>query len=151
MDYLAKIAAWTVECPCATAYDKEICSACWEECRMDNSHYELCVIPDCKGSGRVLDPRFDGLRGFLDCGHPYDVKTDTSLCRNYNCPGYTINRDFAVLLDIMIRRAPVVFEGVTTGEYVQVFWGRELMQPPAGGGPTSLEAAAHAVYEWLQS
>ncbi len=40
-------------CPCAEAYDKDVCSACWEECRMDDSHFEGCVVSGCFGSGTI--------------------------------------------------------------------------------------------------
>lgn len=40
-------------CPCSTAYDKDICSACWEECKMDDSHFEGCEVLGCNGSGII--------------------------------------------------------------------------------------------------
>lgn len=46
-------------CPCTEAYDKDVCASCWEECRMDDSHFEGCEVPGCGGSGTLTPEETD--------------------------------------------------------------------------------------------
>ena len=80
-DHLAEIAAMTVECP----HRRGIQLTCF-----------------CRGSGRVLDPRFDGLRKMhSEFVHRIQTSIEASKrvsCPEGGCPGYTINADLGVFL-----------------------------------------------------
>ncbi len=124
-DHLAEIAAMTVECK-------------------DNFHEKGWACRTCSGYKVVLDPRFDGLREMHGTCHFKDCPRDED--GDYSCGGWRINRDLGVIVEIMIRKSPVFIEGM--GEHVRVRW--ELFQGTVfGEGDFPLEAAAHAVYEWL--
>lgn len=89
-DCLAKIAAKTVECPKCNGVTGWDCT-------------------NCGDAGRVLDPRFKGLRkihGELmgnNTSHPvYDDDgncVDRVSCTSVGCKSYTVNPDLAVLLE----------------------------------------------------
>ena len=114
-DYLAEIAARTVECP----HLRGIQLTCF-----------------CKGSGRVLDPRFAGLR---------DVHTKSACMCMSPCPGYTINRDLEELLACApVDRAVSLYNMPAGGWACNVFGLHAEADTP-------LEAAAKAVYEWLEA
>ncbi len=143
-DYLAKIAAWTVECPnldCkGTGYITTYGG-------YDGTVPTEGLCPVCMNTGRVLDPRFEGLRQSCTSGsHLYPVFID-------DCPGYTVNRNLGVLLDIMMPYGRIGFQGI--GERVRVRWftwgPADPHQYSWANAPTSIEAAAKAVYDWLEA
>ncbi len=142
-DYLAQIAAKTVECPCALTYLSDRCHACKVfGPDMAISHSPSCQIQGCKGSGRVLDPRFDGLRE-TKCSHGGHALTEDE-CGVY-LKGYTVVRDLAVLLDIILPWDGA-YEAV-----LAVFSDKDLHRYAIEGrGDKFTEAAAKAVWEWLE-
>ena len=132
-DYLAKIAAMTVECfdPYCREDGKDI-GAPLRDCRR------------CRGTRRILDPRFDGLR-ITECSHGGHALTEDE-CGVY-LTGYTINRDLEVLLEIIPTLCSdtfILMYGKDTATWA-VAWQTERLSR----ADIPLEAAAHAVYEWL--
>jgi len=130
-DYLAEIAAMTVECPHIRKH----------------SYMGEAICADCKNSNRVLDHRFEGLR----TGHKGHIAMsatgmDEAACEVYECPGFTINRDLAVLLTCILP-LDGAYEAV-----LSVLSNKELHRDMIKGkGDRFTEAASHAVYDWLIS
>ncbi len=138
-DYLALLAAKTVEC--------HICLGTG----ILKFHYPdpevrdyTCII--CKGSGRVLDPRFKRLRAeyctHLTYGPPCD-------CAEL---GYTVVRDLGVLLEVLVEnkyRPHLYFSGVLNKWECQLHVDKGWSE--AKYADTPLEAAAHAVYDWVET
>lgn len=166
-DYLAEIAAMTVECPRCEG------QGYWVRTGDDPEYPDLPVNHDCdhcKGIGRVLDLRFDGLRG--ECpGYAIEVGRIPNLNIRFTgehaekkcaCQGtgYTINRDLAGLMEIgpgiFGRRICYKFEW----GYMNNKWECDIGIPlislehwksfSSALADTPLEAAAEALYEWLE-
>ena len=91
--------------------------------------------------GPVLDSRFQSLRQWCElkeCGHDSD-------CVNYEGPGYTVNRDLAMLLWCIF---PI------DGAYnavLKVMGDKELHRLSLAKGGVFTEALAKAVCDWLEA
>ena len=143
-DYLQLIATKTRECPVTLKSDNRDDPA--------SQHGDLC---DCKGSGRVLDPRFDGLRWDYMSVESYD---DEEIEEGYFKHGdriYCTHRDLAVLQGVLQE----LYWGDGDGLEMTLLIGikvRAQIGPDWHGMPwfeanTPLEAAAHAVWNWLEA
>ncbi len=133
-DYLAQIAEKTLPCPVTLTYPKD-----------DGSpHGPSC---DCRDTGHVLDPRFDGLREeCLAChceeGHISDP------CQKV---GYTVVRDLGVLLECARKLS---YHLGLYWDYEDVEWRCTIKDPKGwviGYGHEPLEVAAKAVWKWLEA
>ncbi|KKN86873.1 hypothetical protein LCGC14_0264350 [marine sediment metagenome] len=142
-DYLANLAARTVECPDASTH------------RCPSSHDEhgaeaKCVT--CEGSGRVLDPRFEGLRR-KHTRQTHGIKMSIlhgdcwKTCETVGCPGYTVNRDLEVLLECTGKGVYLYPSLSGEGRRCDLL-GTDIDITTEA---TYLEAAAKAVYEWLEA
>ncbi|KKK73704.1 hypothetical protein LCGC14_2891160, partial [marine sediment metagenome] len=136
-DYLAKIAARTVECP---EYKGMICGSC---CCCKPPFGQTCV-----NEGRVLDPRFAELRIGCVCNKGYwnpGASRPKVPCKHCQAKGYTINRDLGVLLECIF---PI------DGAYnavLKVMGDKELHRLSLAKGDVFTEALAKAVYEWQEA
>lgn len=107
------------------------------------SHTAWCL--GCKGSGRVLDPRFEKLRNRCHEG------AGSHLRHGKDCPGYTVVRDLGVLLEIMLPQGSVCFREEHEEYHARYhLWGTRGTGIN-GRGSTSLEAAAQALYDWVEA
>ena len=126
-DYLRDLAAKTVECPVTLKSENRDGSA--------SQHGDLC---DCKGTERVLDPRFDKLRS-------YDDLDTVDLAR-----GYTVVSDLAVLLsiaDTVGRGAGLL--GHICGKLIGETCGPPNQSPLS---PETIRAvAAEVFWDWLEA
>ena len=144
-DYLAEIAARTVWCLRLELLESEV-----DEGFGDGNPEGPCSL--CKGLEEVLDPRFEGLRQSCTSGsHLYPVFID-------DCPGYTVNRDLAVLLACA---RPLLYgmmlvldsrESRPDGWYCVIEEKSSgICHTHDGVYNTALKAAAKAVHEWLEA
>ncbi len=127
-DYLALIAEKTVECP---DINPEFPSD-WHNRKWSS----------CKGLGRILDPRFDGLRL-----HKHEV---TVSCMK-GCQGYSgVSSDLAVLLECARKLS---YHLGLYWDYEDAEWRCTIEDPDGwktGYGHEPLETVAKAVWEYLE-
>ncbi len=147
-DYLAEIAAWTVEC---SNLDCKGTGYITKYGGLDGTvpTETLCAV--CMNTGRVLDPRFAELRIGCVCNKGYwnpGASRPKVPCKHCQAKGYTINRDLGVLLECM---KPVSITFLCSKPKLK--WGVHVIGDYHSGisddCDTGLEAAAKAVYEWL--
>lgn len=149
-DYLAKIAAKTVACPGGPSdfeYEKDKMLPCRTILpfprHFEGSWVDACP-GNCKGSARVLDPRFEGLRRRCHEGRGFYLR------HGKDCPGYTVIRDLGILLECI---KPLNF--VFLCGRPRLKWGASIVSDGHYGlsddCKTPLEAATKAVWEWLEA
>ena len=100
-EYLDKIAAWMVPCPCSTADTENGCVRCKANFRVVKGYCRPLCKQCRNGSGRIPDSRLGKLRRPKSCddlGHVVDAQHKKIYCDCY--VGYTVNEDLAVLLEI---------------------------------------------------
>lgn len=140
-DHLALIAAKTVECPVSN-------------CRISN------VACGCRGTLRILDPRFDGIREvhenkhLLAGGNGYFVE-----CYKINCLGYTLVQNLEVLETLAfevfdLEEILVSFrsESIDNPEYEHEYYEVDFVgvQSSRGFGSTISEGIGDAFWAMLQ-
>ena len=136
-DYLAKVAAKTVAC------DTRI-----QDMTIHMYHDEYSGGCPCKGSGQVLDPRFERLRKECKRNH-YDYGDISH--EEDGCIGYTIVRDVGVLLDIIPAKWILLTpKSNSNDKYIFAIEDEDGRAGKEAGGDDMLEAVAAAVYQWLE-
>ncbi len=128
-DYLALLAKKTAEC-LHIGYVRETCR-------------------DCKGSGRVLDPRFEKLRKRRNDYPKYQGWFE------FNGLDYNVVRDLGVMLEIALQVVSCadglnfeLIDGKFKCEVWESYFGHSLAEAT---DDTFLEAAAHAIYDWVEA
>ncbi len=144
-DYLAEIAARTVEC---SNLDCKGTGYITKYGGYDGTvpTETLCAV--CMNTGRVLDPRFEGLRKPCPASVHPNLNKVHDHTKQADCQGYTVNRDLAMLL-VCLDTSVSIAHNQGRGWTVDVF----AKGPYHGTGraDTPLKAVAKAVYEWLEA